>query len=85
MLHRQDTVMSPLVDHVAVTTAWEAEGLEFSGTPPHIKSLVDIAVIKRKQSNMVEAVFKKVMDGMVEYFDEKEIGGGNLTAARIKG
>lgn len=53
------------------------------GIPPHIKSLVDIASIKVEQSKLVQQVFEKVMEGMGKYFEDRQIGGGQLTEARI--
>ena len=85
VLYKQEELRNELAPHVRTLTAWDNDlAAKLTGIPPHIKSLVDIAGIKEEQSKIVEQVFKKVMDGLTGYFDEKEIGGGNLTEGRIK-
>ena len=61
-----------------VLHAWETTET-LSGVPPHIKLLVDIGTIKEQQSVIVEKVFNKVMGGVLAYFEERAIGGGQLT------
>ena len=63
--------------------SWETTET-LSGIPPHIKSLVDIGTIKEQQGLIVEKVYNKVMDGLKQFFEERAIGGGQLTEARIK-
>ena len=85
VLYKEEEMRNELAPHVRTLTAWDNDlAAKLTGIPPHIKSIVDIAGIKQEQSKIVEQVFKKVMDGLTGYFDEKEIGGGNLTEGRIK-
>ena len=51
---------------------------------PHIKSLVDIGSIKEQQSLIVEKVYNKVMEGLKAYFEERAIGGGQLTESQMR-
>ena len=50
--------------------------------PPHTKLLVDVGAIKEQQGSIVDKVCTKVMDGLKEHFEERAIGGGELTKAR---
>ena len=82
-IYRQSTLSNNLKPHVKVLHSWETTE-SLTGIPPHIKSLVDIATIKEQQAVIVEKVYSKVMEGMTAFFDERAIGGGQLTESRIR-
>ena len=82
-LYRQSSLHDQLVPSAKIVRSWETtEAL--SGIPPHIKSLVNIGSIKEQQGLIVDKVYSKVMEGRQAYFEEKAIGGGQLTESRIQ-
>jgi hypothetical protein len=82
-IYRQSGLSNQLQSHVKVLHSWETTE-KLSGIPPHIKSLVDIGTIKEQQKHIVEKVYTRVMEGLRAYFDERAIGGGQLTEARMR-
>jgi hypothetical protein len=52
-----------------------------TGVPPHIKELVDLEALQKEHLQLSNKVFKKVMNGLREYFEVRQIGGGQLTEA----
>jgi hypothetical protein len=82
-LYRQSVLLDKLIPHVKVVRSWETTET-LTGIPPHIKSLVDIGTIKEQQGLIVDKVYSKVMEGVKAYFEERAIGGGQLTEARIR-
>jgi hypothetical protein len=82
-LFRQRVLSNQLKTHVKVVYSWETTET-LSGIPPHIKSLVDIGTIKEQQGLIVERVYTRVMEGLQAYFEERAIGGGQLTEGRIR-
>ena len=83
-LYRQSTISNNLKPHVKVVRSWETSEA-MTGIPPHIKSLLDISQIQEQMGLIVEKVYSRVMEGMKSYFEERSIGGGELTEGRIRG
>ena len=82
-LYRQNVLSNKLEPFTKVYRSWETSET-LTGIPPHIKSLVDIGTIKEQQGLIVDKVYNKVMDGLKAYFEDRAIGGGQLTEARIR-
>ncbi len=55
-----------------------------TGVPPHIKELVDLEALQKEHSELSNKVYKKVRNGLREYFEVRHIGGGQLTDVRIR-
>ena len=55
-----------------------------TGVPPHIKELVDLEALRKEHSELSNKVYEKVMNGLREYFEVRQIGGGQLTEAQIR-
>jgi hypothetical protein len=55
-----------------------------TGVPSHIKELINLQALRVEQSKLSDTIFTKVMGGLTEYFDTWQIGGGEMTEARIK-
>lgn len=71
-----------LANHVKVKHSWETT-TELTGIPTHVKTLVDIIAIRETQNTIVERVYDKVMMGVRELLDTRQIGGGELTECRL--
>ncbi len=76
--------MRSVIEKVSVTHAWESKSSYLSGIPPHVKGLVDLHVHKVEQEKLAGTIYKKVMSGITEYFEAWQLGGGDMTEARIK-
>ena len=72
-----------LAGHVKIVHSWETT-TELTGIPPHVKTLVDITAIKATQDTMVDSVFERVIAGVQDLLDTRQIGGGELTACWLK-
>jgi alanyl-tRNA synthetase len=55
-----------------------------TGVPPHIKELVDLEALRKEHSELTNKVYQKVMNGLWQYFEVRQIGGRQLTEARIR-
>jgi hypothetical protein len=71
-----------LANHVKIVHSWETS-TELTGIPPHVKTLVDIAAIKATQDTIVDNVFERVIAGVKDLLDTRQIGGGELTECRL--
>ena len=67
---------------VGTEWAWQTHQL-LTGVPTYIRSLVDLAELKNRQKKLVGEVVAQVMAGVTKYFDDRRIGGGEMTEARI--
>ena len=72
-----------LAGHVRIIHSWETN-TELTGIPPHLKTLVDIAAIKATQDTIVDRLFERVIMGVKDLLDTRQIGGGELTECRLK-
>ena len=72
-----------LAGHVRIIHSWETN-TELTGIPPHVKTLVDIAAIKATQDTIVDRLFERVIMGVKDLLDTRQIGGGELTECRLK-
>jgi hypothetical protein len=82
-IYRDPAMMQPGIEKVQVIHAWESNR-HLTGIPPHVKELVDLHELKVKQSKLAAIIYGKVMAGMTEYFEARNIGGGDMTEARMK-
>lgn len=71
-----------LANHCKIIHSWETN-TSLSGIPPHIKSLVNIAAIRMSQDKMVDQVYERVITGVKDLLDTRQIGGGELTEVRL--
>ena len=68
---------------VKTVLAWETTH-EITGVPPHIKELVELVALRKDYAELSEKVYTKVMGGLKEYFEARNIGGGEMTEARVR-
>jgi hypothetical protein len=81
-IFHESSVRATLAPHTQMVHSWETTKA-LTGISPHIKMMVDMMSVKQQQSEIVEKVFNKVMDGLTGYSDERNIGRGELTEARV--
>jgi hypothetical protein len=55
-----------------------------TGIPSHVKEIVDIQALSEEQSKLSDTIFTKVMDGLIGYFDTRQIRSGEMQEASIK-
>ena len=81
-IFRDHSLMEPGLGALKVDKAWDTPN-HISGVPPHVKELVDLAEIKDQLGSIVDRIFEKVMKGTTDFFEERNIGGGDMTEARL--
>jgi hypothetical protein len=75
--------MEPVIDKMIVIKAWESNH-HLTGVPSHVKELVDLQALKVEQSKLVETIFTKVIGGLADYFDTRQIGSREMAEVCIK-
>jgi hypothetical protein len=75
--------MELAINSVKVIHAWNSNR-HLTGIPAHVKELADLHELKLEQSRLAQLIYKKVMNGLTEYFDAQQIGGGEMTKAPMK-
>jgi hypothetical protein len=70
--------------HVQIVKSWETNKV-LTGIPPHVKILVDVAAIRATQEKIIERLYdyERLMSGVTDLFDDRHIGDGELTEARL--
>ena len=81
-VYRDISLTEDLEDAAGSVLAWNT-GHSVTGVPTYIRSLVDLAAMKSRQKELVGEVVRQVMAGVTKYFDDRRIGGGDMTEARI--
>ena len=81
-LYCQSEMHNELASHVKMVHCWETNAA-FTGIPPHIKLLVDMASIKATQERLVEEITTRVAAAFSYALDDRQIGEGALTEGRI--
>jgi len=81
-LYCQSSMHNELANHVNMVHSWETN-IALTGIPPHIKLLVDMASIKRTQEHLLEELTARVVAGIENVLDDRQIGGGELTEGRV--
>jgi hypothetical protein len=71
-------------DKIKIIQAWDSTLHVVTGVPPHFKELVDLEALKKEQLELRDKVSEKVMHGLRQYFEVREIGGGKMTEAQIR-
>ena len=71
-----------LSKQVKLVHSWETN-TELTGIPTHVKTLVDIVAIRETQDTIVDRLYERVMTGVKDLLDTRQIGGGELTEVRI--
>jgi hypothetical protein len=78
------STIETVFDKIKVIQTWDSRLSVVTGVPPHIKELVDLEALQKVHSELSNKVYEKVMNGLREYFEVQQIGGGQLTEARIR-
>ena len=81
-MYRDTEILEPMENAVKVKPSWAVHNV-VTGVPPYIKQLVDPQEIRSRQKTMVADIVGQVMEKMTAFFDERKIGGGELTETRI--
>ena len=71
-----------LANHVKIIHSWETNTV-LTGIPTHVKTLVDIMAIRETQDTIVDSIYEKVITGVKDLLDTRQIGGGELTECRL--
>jgi hypothetical protein len=61
-----------LANHVKIMHSWETNTV-LTSIPTHVRTLVDIIVIWETQNTILERVYDKVMIGVRELLDTRQI------------
>lgn len=81
-LYCQSSMHNELANHVQMVHSWETNNV-LTGIPPHIKLLVDMASVKAMQERLMEELATRVLTGITSILDDRQLGGGELTEARV--
>ena len=81
-IYRQSALCNELATHVQIVNSWETNKV-LTGIPPHVKLLVDVAGIRATQETIIEKLYTRLMSGVTDLLDDRQIGGGELTDARL--
>jgi hypothetical protein len=71
------STIETMFDKIKVFPAWDSRLHVVTGVPPHIKELVDLEALRQEHSELTNKVYEKVMNGLREYFEVRQIGGDN--------
>jgi hypothetical protein len=82
-IYRDLSKLDPAVEKVKIIRAWDTREYFISGVPPHIKQLVDLEALKEKHSHLCRDVCEQLMTDLAKYFEDRHIGGGEITEARV--
>jgi hypothetical protein len=69
--------MELTINSVKVIHAWDSNP-HLIRIPPNVRELIDLHKLKVEQSQLVELIHKKVMNGLTKYFDVQQMGGGEM-------
>jgi hypothetical protein len=83
IIFRDPSLMEPVVNKVTTIKAWESTH-HLTGMPSHVKELVNLQALREEQMKLADMIFTKVMGGLADYFDTRQIGSGEMTEAHIK-
>jgi hypothetical protein len=75
--------METVFNKIKVTQAWGSRLHVVTGVPQHFKELVDLGALQKEHSELSNKVYKKVINGLLEYFEVGQIGGGQLTGRLV--
>eukprot|EP00957_Ditylum_brightwellii_P000930 75126-Ditylum_brightwellii.AAC.1 len=74
-----------VVEHCHAVVKWEdGKDSPITGAPPCIKQLVDIGQIKDHGTKLRAKISQMIMSELKDYLENKGIGGGELTEAKVK-
>jgi hypothetical protein len=78
-VHRSEDVLSP-ADFVRLTYPWSDPNVHFTGIPPHVSVLQELAVIKERQQQLVGSFVSQ----MREVLEEMGINGGRMSEENLR-
>jgi hypothetical protein len=96
LVYHQETVLASNANHIARTISLfldptilqPCQGMginpSFDWRTIPCQKLVNLQALREEQSKLSDTIFMKVMGGLADYFDTRQIGSGEMMEARIK-